>query len=165
MISPFQPLARSSPGIMHYDSIQNCPHNNFTSTIHLASLDYDISIFSSSIWNKNSNDLIVWICNETWVGSVCCNSPSPTSLYFAIQSCTATVVNPIQRKLLAALVDDPRGDLWWTTNRLENRTIGNRNCNRIQNTLCKINSTTPTRIMHYAGPYRASFCINYLVGL
>ena len=43
-----------------YDGIQNCPHN-VISTVHLALLDYDIGIFSSSIWNKNFNNLIAWI--------------------------------------------------------------------------------------------------------
>ena len=93
------------------------------------SLDYDVGISSSSVWNKNPNNLVSWIYNEPWVGSVGENSPSFTSPYFAIWFCSTTIVNPVESKLLIPMVDYPHSDFRWSRNRFKSRTIGNCNCN------------------------------------
>ena len=115
---------------LEYNYVQKLHSNSSMQKLTLlTSLDYDLSISSGTVWDKNSNNLVPWIYNKPWVGSVCYDTPSSTSLCFAIRYCRTSVVDPVQSKILIPIVGDLQVDSWWSWSRFESRTVGNCNCN------------------------------------
>ena len=76
------------------------------------SLNYDLSVGSSRVWNINSDDVIIWICNEPWVGSISNDGPTLTFLYFTVGRSTTVVVDPVQSQILVPVVNDLKVDFW-----------------------------------------------------